>query len=189
MRAQYMNSSSNKTKKKIRDEFAKLLYINKSIHKVSVTELVKNADINRSTFYTHYNDVYDVAQDIKNETLQVFFDDINITKKEDIEYFFNQIYKYIKKNNNLFKLMFNSKEVTDFVTRLGNICKDRIYIVLSNDPSIKNKHLLELEVSTLSDGLAMQFIRYYRNDLDISLEDIIECAKIWCKDLIARRCK
>ncbi len=189
MRAQYMNSSSNKTKKKIRDEFAKLLYINKSIHKVSVTELVKNADINRSTFYTHYNDVYDVAQDIKNETLQVFFDDINITKKEDIEYFFNQIYKYIKKNNNLFKLMFNSKEVTDFVTRLGNICKDRIYIVLNNDPSIKNKHLLELEVSTLSDGLAMQFIRYYRNDLDISLEDIIECAKIWCKDLIARRCK
>lgn len=189
MKSKYLNSSSTNTKKIIHEEFAKLLYKKRSIAKISVTELVKNAKINRSTFYMHYSNIYEVAEDIKNETLHAFFDDIVIKNKYDIETFFDQIYKYIKKNNSFFKLIFASNEVTDFVIRLGNICKQRIYEVLQNDSSISNTHLLELEISTFSDGLAMQFIRYYHNSMNTSLEDIIECGKIWSQDLIIRRSK
>lgn len=187
MKVKNLNASSAKTKNLIKETFAELLYEERNIHKISVTELVKRANINRSTFYSHYDDVWEVAEDIKSETMHAFFGNTELNGIKDIEPFFDEIHKFIKKNDDLFRLMFNSDEVTGFVQRLGKICKDKIFTALKNDPEITDKHLLELEVSTFSDGLAMQFIRYYHNDFEITLEDIIECGKVWCRSMLALR--
>ena len=69
MKAKNLNASSVKTRNLIRDTFAELLYEKKNINKITVTELVQRADINRSTFYSHYDDVRHVAEDI-NVTLE-----------------------------------------------------------------------------------------------------------------------
>ena len=159
----------------------------KNINKITVTELVQRADINRSTFYSHYDDVRHVAEDIKAETLKAFFENKTISNVHDIEPFFDEIYAYIKKNDSFFRLIFISDEVTNFVRHLGNICKGRIYEAVNKDDSIRDKHLLELEVSAFSDGIAMQFIRYYHNDYTVTLEEIIECGKLWCRTMIERR--
>ena len=58
MKAKNLNASSVKTRNLIRDTFAELLYEKKNINKITVTELVQRADINRSTFYSHYDDVH-----------------------------------------------------------------------------------------------------------------------------------
>lgn len=41
----------------------------KPISKITVSELCEKADINRSTFYTHYIDIYDLLHTIEDETL------------------------------------------------------------------------------------------------------------------------
>ena len=187
MKVKNLNASSTKTKHLIRDTFAELLYEKRNIHKICVTELVQRAGINRSTFYAHYNDIWDVAEDIKSQTLHAFFENKTLTATSDIEPFFDEIYKYIKQNDDLFRLMFRSDEVTGFVQRLGKLCKDKIYAVLKGDETLKEKSLLEIEVSTFSDGLAMQFIRYYPGDYAVTLEDIIACGKLWNRDMIERR--
>ena len=56
MKAKNLNASSVKTRNLIRDTFAELLYEKKNINKITVTELVQRADINRSTFYSHYDE-------------------------------------------------------------------------------------------------------------------------------------
>ena len=127
MKAKNLNASSVKTRNLIRDTFAELLYEKKNINKITVTELVQRADINRSTFYSHYDDVRHVAEDIKAETLKAFFENKTISNVHDIEPFFDEIYAYIKKNDSFFRLIFISDEVTNFVRHLGNICKRRIY--------------------------------------------------------------
>jgi len=187
MKVRDLNASSVKTKRLIKSAFADLLYEKKNIGKISVTELTKRADINRSTFYAHYRDVYAVAEDIKAETLKAFFEGKSLGGTQDIEPFFDDIYAYIKENDSFFRLIFISDEVTNFVRRLGNICKERIYDALRNDPAIADKNLLELEVSTFSDGLAMQFIRYYHSDYPVTLEEIISCGKLWCRTMLVRR--
>ena len=187
MKAKNLNASSLKTKKLIKDTFAELLYEKRNIHKIPVTELVKRANINRSTFYAHYDDIFQVAEDIKAETMRAFFEQKNLTGIHDIEPFFDDIYLYIKKNDDFFRLIFNSDEVTGFVRKLGKICKDKIYNVVKGDPALRDDLLLELEISTLSDGLAMQFIRYYHGDFVVTLEDIIQCGKIWSREMITRR--
>ena len=187
MKARDLNASSFKTKHLIKDTFAELLHEKRNISKISVTELVKRANINRSTFYSHYDDIWHDAEDIKAETMKAFFENKMISGLADIEPFFDEIYQYIKKNDNLFRLIFISDEVAGFVQRLGRICKNKIYTAVLNDPAVVNKNLLELEISTFSDGMAMQFIRYYHNDFDVSLENIIEFAKIWSREMIHRR--
>lgn len=49
----------NKTKKTIQQAFLKMV-VNTPINKITVTKLVKLADINKSTFYHHYLDIYDL---------------------------------------------------------------------------------------------------------------------------------
>lgn len=187
MKARNLNASSAKTKQLIRDTFAELLHEKRCIEKISVTELVKRAQLNRSTFYAHYDDIWQVAEDIKAETMRVFFENKTDDSLDTIDRFFDEMYQYIKKNDELFRLIFISDEVTSFVRSLGKIGKDRICAALLNDTRIVDRKFLELEVSTFCDGLAMQMIRYYQGSLNISLEDITEFGKQWCRMTIMSR--
>ena len=57
------------TRQTIKDTFLELLK-QKSFTKITVTEVCKNAEINRGTFYLHYYDIYDVLSDIFNDMTQ-----------------------------------------------------------------------------------------------------------------------
>lgn len=54
------------TKQAIRDGFLTLLS-RKPIEKISVTEICREADINRGTFYAHYSDPYQLKKCIEGE--------------------------------------------------------------------------------------------------------------------------
>ena len=56
------------TKKVIRDAFLSLLR-EKSVKQITVTELCRQAEINRATFYKHYRDAYDLLEQIETEAL------------------------------------------------------------------------------------------------------------------------
>ena len=54
------------------------LMLEKAVGKISVKELTQKADVNRSTFYLHYLDFYDMLEQMENEfveTIQGFFHD------------------------------------------------------------------------------------------------------------------
>ena len=59
-----------RTKKALRDSLFKLLE-KKSINQITVTELTGLADVNRSTFYLYYNDVFDMMEKIQEEIYSV----------------------------------------------------------------------------------------------------------------------
>ena len=57
-----------KTKAQLREGLAHLM-LEKSIKEITVKELVDKIDINRSTFYLHYADIYQMLQQIEEEAL------------------------------------------------------------------------------------------------------------------------
>lgn len=61
-------SKRDKTRQTIRETFLSL-YREKDISKITVTEVCKAAGINRSTFYTYYEDVYALQSSLEEETL------------------------------------------------------------------------------------------------------------------------
>ena len=58
-----------KTKAQLREGLAHLM-LEKSIKEITVKELVDKVDINRSTFYLHYADIYQMLQQIAEEALE-----------------------------------------------------------------------------------------------------------------------
>ena len=65
-----MNTPNNQRKKlskeKIKKAFIEQIQ-QKKLHQISVSDIVKIAHINRSTFYANYIDIYDLTDKIKEE--------------------------------------------------------------------------------------------------------------------------
>ena len=61
--------NAERTKKWIRRAFTELMAEKKDIEKISVTELAERADISKTTFYYHYEDIYAVAEEFENELI------------------------------------------------------------------------------------------------------------------------
>ena len=63
-----------KTKAQLRHGLARLMQ-KKSIKEITVKELVEEVDINRSTFYLHYTDIYDLLEktelELKDELMNI----------------------------------------------------------------------------------------------------------------------
>mgnify|MGYP003296140577 CR=1 FL=1 len=66
MKKEYRNVT--KTRKMIRLAFSELLGEKKNMESITVSELVERADIAKSTFYNHYEDIYAVAEEFENES-------------------------------------------------------------------------------------------------------------------------
>lgn len=58
-----------KTKRAIRKAFLELLQ-QKNINRISVVEISKLADLGRGTFYLHYQDVYELMEQLENELIE-----------------------------------------------------------------------------------------------------------------------
>ena len=69
------------TRQTIKDTFLELLK-QKSFTKITVTEICKNAEINRGTFYLHYYDIHDVLSDIFNDMTQDMLTTVDVYKRQ-----------------------------------------------------------------------------------------------------------
>lgn len=63
-----MDLRIERTRKCIKDAFIDLRKT-KPIEKISVKELAAIACINKATFYSHYTDIYDLSEQLENETI------------------------------------------------------------------------------------------------------------------------
>ena len=70
-----MDLRIERTKKCIKDAFIELRKT-KPIEKVTVKELAALASINKATFYSHYNDIYDLSEQMEEETIQSILETI-----------------------------------------------------------------------------------------------------------------
>ncbi|MCH5171836.1 MAG: TetR/AcrR family transcriptional regulator [Erysipelotrichales bacterium] len=76
-----MNKSEAKffnTSNKMNKAFLKLLE-KKEFKDISIIEICNEAGVNRSTFYAHYDNTYDLLQETHSNLIKKFFDDINQT--------------------------------------------------------------------------------------------------------------
>lgn len=108
-----------KTKKLLRESLFALLE-RKSINSITVTELTKLADVNRSTFYSYYNDIPDMANKIQDEIYDVFSD--TVINTFDGENDTEKIAGYIK---NFLDFCRDNENICRFITR--NDCNNKLF--------------------------------------------------------------
>ena len=99
------------TKSVIRQALFDLLK-EKPLNKITVTDICKMADINRSTFYSYYEDVYALLTQIQNE----LFENIVLTLANDN--WFNDILHLIDQNRDLCQVLIGPHGDSSFIRQL-----------------------------------------------------------------------
>ena len=113
------------TKKIIKDTFIELLE-QKSINKITVTELCTTCDINRATFYRYYEDVYDLMEKLKGQYVCELKAAISISKDDyTISGFTSEILEVILKNKELSRILFSLKNGKDFLDDVLDIAHQK----------------------------------------------------------------
>lgn len=166
MKVKNLNKSSEKTRKLIKECFAIILKEKKELNKVSVKEITTLANIDRSTFYTHFSDVYDVARDYEDEIMSTLFKENNIF---DFNTFLNNIFDFLKENDELYKMILICPDSDFFLNSL----KMKIMQQLEKNLSLKKETSI-----FFVHGIVGMIIDYYRNNQNnITLDSIKNNAK------------
>lgn len=174
MKVKVANASSKKTRELIKETFAELIKEKKSLEKITVTELVKKADITRGAFYTHFDNIYEVADEFQNEALETCFKNMEkINSIKDIDKLFNNIFAYLKENQENYEKLLSSDEPLIFMNRLNKIICHHVYETLT-DKIEKN---IKISISFFVDGTLNLILRYFKKEIDLSLDEINEYIK------------
>ena len=123
-----MDRRVEKTRAAIADAFLELRAA-KPLEKISVKELCERADVNKSTFYTHYQDIYDLAEQLESQVAADVLKTIGHT-----EYIFTQpdvftrelYYAYLAQTN-LINILFSGSREGMLVVRIEESVKESLY--------------------------------------------------------------
>ncbi len=169
MKVKNKNISSLKTREKIKKAFASLMVEKKDLSKITVTDLVQIADITRGTFYTHYENIYEVAKDIQDETFEVLLHNIHeLEEVESMDSYFQEIFSYLKENEEMYSMVLSSNTPLFFTKKLDILMNEKLLETFSKK-KIPN---LELTISFFVDGCMSLVIKHFRKESPYSLEEI-----------------
>lgn len=183
MKVKNLNSSSFKTKALIKETFIKMLGEKKELSKINVTELTIRANINRSTFYAHYNDIYDLAKEYENEIIDSFYDSWKYVENHSFEMFLSSFFKFIKENDAKFKMLCTSNEVFLSIAKLNELFKEQLISLSHKSNNLRNQKYMDLEINIFTDGMLYGYLKYCRGYGNYTLDDFEGYANEWYKDL------
>lgn len=118
-----------KTKAALRHGLA-VLTQKKSIKEITVKELVEEVDINRSTFYLHYTDIYTMVSELENELLAQFRQAINLypptSSEDEMCRFFEHIYNILADNREICIALVSENGDISFIRQVEDFVAGRI---------------------------------------------------------------
>lgn len=133
------------SKKMIRESLYELMKT-KPLNKITVKEICETADVNRSTFYAYYMDIYDLHQKITKEFFEkqreiIEFAVTVLAKKEDFTDLsisdFQEIclfyLKTVKANKELYKFIFSQNSTNSIHLSFGKV----FFHTILNDIPVK----------------------------------------------------
>lgn len=169
-----------KTKKIIKEAFIELIEI-KGYNNVTVSDICKLADINRNTFYLHYQDKEDLISKLVNEATKDLNNALGTTtflkhstldniSETEIRWGFRNLLRYIEPNIEFFRILLLDSSITGYVNNMFETIKRLISAALKVKNPLSNL-IYEYTFSGMM-GLIRQWILYSPAD-DVSVSKIL----------------
>ena len=171
-----------KTKKGIHQALLHLLQ-NKPLTHIKVTELCKAANINRGTFYFHYEEVGDVFAELYEEImidLKASYDEpykrTNHLTVETLDPNTIRIFHHIKRYENFYKIVLSENGAMTYYYMLFDAVRS---IFISNDYTKTHEHVNGYFYSYTTNAILGLIIEWYRRGFQESAEEMnIQLVKI-----------
>lgn len=152
----------------------------KPLNKITVTEICALADVNRSTFYAYYTDIFDLHRKILKEFYEIQRGYINrvleILKGKDITRLtisdFQEISRAylstVKENQTVYRFVFNGNASRAALTSI-----DKVYFhELSRSMSAELKQIFRRSFTFVSGGTASLIVDWLEKDCADPLEQL-----------------
>lgn len=129
------------------------------ISKVSVKFLCEAADINRSTFYAHYTDQYDLLRQLGQEVVaelkkHISKDDFSKQTEQTVQAL-NRILEYISRNADLFKILLSENGDSSFQREIMLLSQQETISNIRNDQNIDTRTSEYLQCFVVTGALSI----------------------------------
>lgn len=175
-----------RTKKMIRAAFVELLGEKKQLETITVSELAKRADIAKSTFYNHYDDVYAVAEEFENELiaqLSAVLDEMEIERATQYEAYIRRVIEFLKSNDDIYRKALLSFDVRFFIDKLKSIISKRIFEENKTLPFSQNQAEKYAQIRFLTNACVDTMVDYFKGNLDLSLDEVGELIIVFLNNM------
>lgn len=169
-----------KTKKALRNAFAELI-LEKNLSDITVTDIANRADVNRKTFYNYYGCVDDLIQEIENEFLRIFEEDLeNIDMEEHFQnpsLLFHKLTTLIESDIQLYSALFKTDGARDFMYKIESLLteKTKVFFLEKHPEDAENVNLVcEYCIA----GICAAFRYWFNSDRQMSHEEVSQ--KVSC---------
>ena len=122
----------------------------KPLEKITVTEICKSADVNRSTFYAYYEDISALMLEIENEILEhvtVYADNFNDYSDKRMLEVFEEFFNYVKDNARVFRVLVIRHDNSNFNRRMLDTVMDKYKMSLEHNGELPAKYTYIYSVS------------------------------------------
>ncbi|SDI90970.1 DNA-binding transcriptional regulator, AcrR family [Natribacillus halophilus] len=146
----------------------------KQLSAITVKEICEHADINRSTFYAHYTDPFDLLEQIEEEIIadvNAYLSQYNFSQEEESLQMTERLLAYIASKYDICQTLLNENSDHSFERRVMEVA--RTFLVKSWTENNKMDPDISEYASTFLIGGSINIIKQWlANDMDQSPEQI-----------------
>lgn len=169
-----------KTRRAIRNAFAKLL-TKKDINDITVTELSREAKINRKTFYNYYSGVYQVADDMLVEISESYN---QILKGVKFEHNMHRADQLLKRMTNLvesdpefFGYVFTMSGSQSLASSIINLLKEKTKAAMLEQIDLDSR-VADIAIDFVFSGMLSVYQHWLMSDRSQKLSDVSEVISV-----------
>lgn len=174
--------SAIRSRRMIREAYMELLK-EKDLSKITVTDIIKRADLNRATFYAHYPDVRGVTEEIENEIIEKM---LEVLKEFQFTSFFRnpaplllKISRYLEEDTDFYRILVRANGSEILMEKLKKVFSDHMLNDSDIPESMRQSKMVELRVCYFAGGIVNLYKQWFRGDLNCTLNDIaLEVSKL-----------
>ena len=160
-----------RTKAAIREAFLSLLQ-KKNAEEITVTELAREANIERKTFYLHYNNIGDIIDEIETVVIDMIAEGtkgLSVNSRE----FFAALTGIMSENFDYFALIMKDPAYITYQNRSQNILRSALMEHYRKTTDLDRDHL-ELYADFYAAGLSSIYIHWMQYGQKLSLDDLTD---------------
>lgn len=174
--------SAIRSRRMIREAYMQLLK-EKDLSKITVTDIITRADLNRATFYAHYPDVRGVTEEIENEIIEKMLD---VLKEFQFTNFFRnpaplllKVSRYLEEDTDFYRILVRANGSEIFMEKLKKLFAEHMLNDSDIPESMRHSQMVELRVCYFAGGIVNLYKQWFRGDLHCTLNDIaMEVSKL-----------
>lgn len=170
-----MYKNSLRSELLIKEAVVSLLSEKKDLNKITVSEIVEKAGINRGTFYNHYKDIKDVLNQIEDEIMDSLIQKWKSSNKEEGMHFENFIRAltdtFLEKEDVCKKIIKNVPH------HVFDDLKKKVSDVFANSASFRAMNKEERAfIVFISNGISGAYLDYFLERSEFTLREIEQYA-------------